>query len=256
MTALNKIGQRDIVTGSPERGLAAGFSRHDSGVQWCEKKMAPDDLGHQGPDAPLAHRRPEYPSSGCVPAEPDSVSPGTCSLPYWHDSRQKAPQSGVQKIPQPKIRREALDARGSFREGLWEPRAGNRPGPPGRLCARLCAPLASRSEPPQSGQQSSVYGSKWLTAPGGNGDRRCCSCPGCPPRFRFLRSLRGGLGGLTISLDGGLEEVEEFLRAAANCCCKRATSSCSRAFSSSNCELRSITPKCFSSSLATRWASR
>jgi hypothetical protein len=125
MTALNKIGQRDIVTGSPERGLAAGFSRHDSGVQWCEKKMAPDDLGHQGPDAPLAHRRPEYPSSGCVPAEPDSVSPGTCSLPYWHDSRQKAPQSGVQKIPQPKIRREALDARGSFREGT-DPCGGRR----------------------------------------------------------------------------------------------------------------------------------
>ena len=27
-------------------------------------------------DAPWAHRRPGYPLSGCVPAEPDSVSPG------------------------------------------------------------------------------------------------------------------------------------------------------------------------------------
>ena len=80
MTALSEISKRDVVTGFPERGWAAGFSRHDSGVQWCEK-TAPDDLGHQGPDAPLAHRRPEYPSSGCVPAEPDSVSPGIYSLP-------------------------------------------------------------------------------------------------------------------------------------------------------------------------------
>src|SRR6516165_2382460 len=38
--------------------------------------MAPGGLHHQGPDAPSAHRRPGYPSSGCVPAEPDSVSPG------------------------------------------------------------------------------------------------------------------------------------------------------------------------------------
>jgi hypothetical protein len=54
--------------------------------------------------------------------------------------------------------------------------------------------LASRSEPPQSGQQSSMYGSKWLTASGGKIGRRCCSCPGCPPRFRFFPPLSGGLG--------------------------------------------------------------
>jgi len=121
MTALNRMGKRDVVTGSLERGLAAGFSRHDSGVQWREKKTAPNDLGHQGPDAPLAHRRPEYPSSGCVPAEPESVSPGTCSLPYWHDSRQKAPQSGARKIPQPKIRREVLSLRTTVEAGCWNP---------------------------------------------------------------------------------------------------------------------------------------
>src|SRR5271170_351963 len=44
------------------------------------KEMAPDDFHHQGPDAPSAHRRPGYPLSGCVPAEPDSVSPGSVRL--------------------------------------------------------------------------------------------------------------------------------------------------------------------------------
>src|SRR4051812_34401391 len=45
----------------------------------------------------------------------------------------------------------------------------------------------------------------------------------------------GGLGGLTMSDEGGLEEVEESLRAAASCCpswattCLRAASSASRA---------------------------
>jgi hypothetical protein len=38
---------------------------------------APGSLNHQGPDAPLAHRRAWYPLSGCVRAEPESVSPAT-----------------------------------------------------------------------------------------------------------------------------------------------------------------------------------
>ena len=38
---------------------------------------APGSLNRQGPDAPLAHRRAGYPLSGCVPAEPESVSPAT-----------------------------------------------------------------------------------------------------------------------------------------------------------------------------------
>ena len=37
---------------------------------------APNDDNRQGLDALSAHRRPGYPSPGCVPAEPDSVSPG------------------------------------------------------------------------------------------------------------------------------------------------------------------------------------
>jgi hypothetical protein len=40
------------------------------------------------------------------------------STMYWHGLRQEAPlKSGVQKIPQPKNRRQALDATGSFRDG-------------------------------------------------------------------------------------------------------------------------------------------
>jgi hypothetical protein len=44
------------------------------------KQRAPDKRTRQGPTAPLAHRRPGYPLSGCVPAEPDSVSPGDVSI--------------------------------------------------------------------------------------------------------------------------------------------------------------------------------
>jgi hypothetical protein len=62
--------------------------------------------------------------------------------------------------------------------------------------------------------------------------------------------------GLPMSLDGGLEDVEESLRAAANCCFKSATSARSRAFSSSNFAFRSMTEESFFSSLAMRWARR
>ena len=51
------------------------FLRHNSGVQWW-KNEAPENVCVPGPDAPLAHRRPGYSSSGCTPAEPDSASPG------------------------------------------------------------------------------------------------------------------------------------------------------------------------------------
>ena len=46
----------------------------------AQKKATPDTIGEPGSDAPSAHHRPEYPSPGCVPAEPDSVSPGTSSV--------------------------------------------------------------------------------------------------------------------------------------------------------------------------------
>jgi len=38
---------------------------------------APAESFRSGPEAPWAHRRPGYPSAGCLPAEPASVSPGT-----------------------------------------------------------------------------------------------------------------------------------------------------------------------------------
>jgi hypothetical protein len=40
-------------------------------------KKHPWQVGPPGGDAPLAHPRAEYPLSGCVPAEPDSVSSAT-----------------------------------------------------------------------------------------------------------------------------------------------------------------------------------
>jgi len=52
------------------------FRRNVSGVRWSAIKTAPDNHHRQRPDASSAHRRPGYPLSGCVPAEPDSVSPG------------------------------------------------------------------------------------------------------------------------------------------------------------------------------------
>jgi GYF domain 2 len=53
---------------------APGFSRHGSGVQRGGGRSTPGRSDPPGVDAPLAHRRAEYPLAGCVPAEPDSVS--------------------------------------------------------------------------------------------------------------------------------------------------------------------------------------
>lgn len=41
-----------------------------------DKKRPPEAICSQGSDAPLTHPRPGYPSLGCVPAEPNFVSPG------------------------------------------------------------------------------------------------------------------------------------------------------------------------------------
>lgn len=47
----------------------------------ADKNKAPDDdNAERGPRAPLVRRRPGYPLPGCVPAEPDSVSPGDTIL--------------------------------------------------------------------------------------------------------------------------------------------------------------------------------
>src|SRR6266702_8077082 len=53
-----------------------GFSEAWLRCPMASGRMAPAGFHQRGPDAPSAHRRPGYPLSGCVPAEPDSVSPG------------------------------------------------------------------------------------------------------------------------------------------------------------------------------------
>ena len=51
--------------------------------------------------------------------------------------------------------------------------------------------------------------------------------PGCPPAGRAVCWAWGGaLGGLTMSEDGGFDDVEEFFRAWASCSCTRASVAC------------------------------
>jgi hypothetical protein len=74
---------RKIVSGNSARGRARmRFLRHNSGVQWVKKAGPRASNVVRGPvqDAPLAHLRPGYPSVGCAPAEPTSVSPGRTTL--------------------------------------------------------------------------------------------------------------------------------------------------------------------------------
>ncbi len=83
--------------------------------------------------------------------------------------------------------------------------------------------------PPQSGQASSLWSCTRSTRSGENGGRSCLGCPGCPPILRLdLLGLPEG-GGPVMSLEGGLEEVEEFLRAAASSACAAVRACSSRA---------------------------
>jgi transposase len=70
-----------FVSTALRRGAASpqGFRRHGSGVRGREEK-GPGDVCRQGPGASSTRPRSGYPSSGCSPAEPDSVSPDTESL--------------------------------------------------------------------------------------------------------------------------------------------------------------------------------
>src|SRR5260370_29390201 len=83
-----------------------------------------------------------------------------------------------------------------------------------------------RRGPPQQGQTSRVCSTKRLTCSGGNGSRSCLGWPGWPPMERLPPSAGSGGLGLTMSEEGGLDEVEEFLRAAASCSRNRAISAC------------------------------
>src|SRR5437870_6868171 len=97
--------------------------------------------------------------------------------------------------------------------------------------------LVSASRPPQSGQCDKRWGYVAVTSSALKGTRTCGSCPGCPPmpRLGWFGSA-GGLVGLTMSDDGGLDDVEESFFAAANCfwscwsasskCCTRSSNAC------------------------------
>jgi putative transposase len=63
----------------------------------AHEKGLPKTVGSQKPDAPSAHPRSGYPSPGCVPAEPDSVSPDTVMLP---DSVRPKHPSDTRAMPQ------------------------------------------------------------------------------------------------------------------------------------------------------------
>jgi hypothetical protein len=74
------------------------FQRHISDVRLSETKMASANNCRQRPDALSAHRRPGYPLSGCVPAEPDSVSPGNLTLSSKSSIRKNLSDTGAMPI--------------------------------------------------------------------------------------------------------------------------------------------------------------
>ena len=80
--AQNTVWQRD-------------FFRHGSGVRRRRTMRPRTPLASRG----RTHHRPEYPSPGCVPAEPDSVSPGATSVPILgHHARSIGHLSHALKI--------------------------------------------------------------------------------------------------------------------------------------------------------------
>lgn len=66
-----------------------------------DEKGLPPTVGSRKPDAPSAHPRSGYPSPGCVPAEPDSVSPDPLMIIQSNSSPQPPSDTRVmpQKIP-------------------------------------------------------------------------------------------------------------------------------------------------------------
>ena len=68
-----------------------------------QQKGLPATVDPRKPNAPSAHPRSGYPSPGCVPAEPDSVSPDNVTIPYQTkpltNSHSRTPERMPQKIP-------------------------------------------------------------------------------------------------------------------------------------------------------------
>ena len=56
------------------------FSRHDSGVRGEPEQTSPGDVDRQGSSTSSTRPRSDYPSAGCSPAEPASVSPDASSV--------------------------------------------------------------------------------------------------------------------------------------------------------------------------------
>jgi hypothetical protein len=137
-TALQGMSKPDhLVTGRPRRGCAAGFSRHDSGVQWCGKQNGPQRLSVTG--GPMHHWRTLGPDIPRSVASPQSRTPFLRTPVVYHALRRFettntaevrcAEDTPTQNPPGGPLTQRALSG-----TGLWEPRAKNRPGPPGPLC--------------------------------------------------------------------------------------------------------------------------
>jgi hypothetical protein len=71
-----------VVAAALARKDASGgrFLRHGSGVRGGQEAESPGGTNHQGSGTSSTHPRSGYPSSGCSPAELDSVSPDTSSV--------------------------------------------------------------------------------------------------------------------------------------------------------------------------------
>ncbi len=56
---------------------------------------------YKKPDAPSAHPRSGYPSPGCVPAEPDSVSPNNVNIPDQAPNQQPPSDTRAHALKNP-----------------------------------------------------------------------------------------------------------------------------------------------------------
>jgi hypothetical protein len=86
------------------------FRRYISGVRLPAMKTAPDNDHRQRPDASSAHRRPSYPLSGCVPAEPDSVSQGSSNVSVLTNHTQVPLDTGLMPEKSPGEARRILES--------------------------------------------------------------------------------------------------------------------------------------------------
>src|SRR5262245_40148862 len=67
------------------------FLRHELRCPKGGKQPRGQGCQPRGEDGLSAHRRPGYPLSGCVPAEPDSVSPGGKTIRQWPTGKRGQP---------------------------------------------------------------------------------------------------------------------------------------------------------------------